>query len=111
MCLEMEQDLLHILGVLIADAAGKHHGPVVLLNGGDRSEDVDVLDDVLIIIIIVVVVVVVVVELLELLECVCVVVTYISITETILQNIDRQRLCEPKLLLKDCKIILSSLNT
>ena len=110
MCLEMEQDLLHILGVLIADAAGKHHGPVVLLNGGDRSEDVDVLDDVLIIIIIVVVVVVVV-ELLELLECVCVVVTYISITETILQNIDRQRLCEPKLLLKDCKIILSSLNT
>ena len=109
MCLEMEQDLLKILGVLIADVAGKHHGPVVLLNGGDRSEDVDVLDDVLIIIIIVVVVVVV--ELLELLECVGVVVTYISITETILQNIDRQRLCEPKLLLKDCKIILSSLNT
>ena len=109
MCLEMEQDLLKILGVLIADVAGKHHGPVVLLNGGDRSEDVDVLDDVLIIIIIVVVVVVV--ELLELLECVGVVVTYISITETILQNIDRQRLCEPKLLLKDCKIILSSLST
>ena len=109
MCLEMEQDLLKILGVLIADVAGKHHGPVVLLNGGDRSEDVDVLDDVLIIIIIVVVVVVV--ELLELFECVGVVVTYISITETILQNIDRQRLCEPKLLLKDCKIILSSLST
>ena len=82
MCLEMEQDLLLILGLLMTDAAGKHHSPVVLLNDGDRSEDVDILHDVLISNIIVVV------ELLELAECVGVVVTNISISETILQNLD-----------------------
>ena len=81
MCLEMEQDLLLILGLLMADAAGKHHSPVVLLNDGDRSEDVDILHDVLISNIIVVV------EHLALPECEGVVVTNIS-TETLLQNID-----------------------
>ena len=100
----MEQDPLLILGLLMADAAGIHHSPIVLLNDGDRSEDVDDHN-------IIIIIVVVVVELLELLECVGVVVTYISINETILQNIDCQRLCEPKLLLKDCNIILSSLST
>ena len=79
MGLEMEQDLLHIPGLLMADAAGKHHGPVVLLYGGDRSEDVDVLVDFLIINIIVVVD--------TRPECVGVVVTYVRITETILQNV------------------------
>ena len=80
MGLEMEQDLLHIPGLLMADTAGKHHRPVVLLYGGDRSEDVDVLVDFLIINIIVVVD--------TRPECVGVVVTYVRITETILQNVD-----------------------
>ena len=78
MCLEMEQDLLHIPVLLMADGAGKHHGPVILLNGVDRrGEDnhIDVLINNFI----------VVVDTLP--ECVGVVVTYVRITETILQNV------------------------
>ena len=100
MCLEMEQDLVIIIGLLIADLAGKHDGPVVLLNGRDRSGEDNHVD-------VVINNFIVVVELLVLPECECVVVTYISIAETILQNLDCQRLCEEKLLLKNCKIISS----